>query len=41
MGGDIKNFCNCKELKDAFNPELEDVNISYNNIYIYTGLSQK
>jgi len=28
MGADIKNFCNCKEIKDAFNPELEDVNIS-------------
>ena len=26
MGSNIDNFCNCKELRDVFNPELEDVN---------------
>jgi len=41
MGGEIKNFCNCRELKEAFNSELEDVNISNNNIIIYIGFSQK
>jgi len=25
MGNDINNFCNCKEISDAFNPDLEDV----------------
>jgi len=25
MGNDINNFCNCKELRDVFNPDLEDV----------------
>ena len=41
MGGEIKNFCNCRELKEALNSELEDVNIPSNNIYIYIGLSKK
>jgi hypothetical protein len=26
MGANINKFCNCKELKDALNPDLEDVN---------------
>ena len=39
MGADIKNFCNCRELKEALNSELEDVNISFNYIYTFIGLS--
>ena len=33
MGNDINNFCNCKEIADAFNPSLEDV-IKLNIIFI-------
>ena len=39
MGSDIKNFCNCRELKEALNSELEDVIISFNYIYTFIGLS--
>ena len=28
MGNEISEFCNCKEINDAFNPNLEDVNKS-------------
>ena len=37
MGSDIETFCNCKEqLKDIFNPELENVTLImyFNLIYI-------
>ena len=26
MGNEISQFCECKEIKDIFNPDLEDVN---------------
>ena len=26
MGNEISQFCDCKEIRDAFNPSLEDVN---------------
>ena len=28
FGNEISEFCNCKEINDAFNPNLEDVNKS-------------
>jgi len=31
MGNETNQFCNCKEIKDLFNPDMEEVNI--NNIY--------
>ena len=29
MGTEISQFCDCKEIKDAFNPNLEDVKIIF------------
>jgi hypothetical protein len=38
MGNNIDKFCNCKEIKDAFNPELEDVKILFLYKITYIGL---
>lgn len=42
MGNEISELCNCKEINDAFNPNLEDVNSIYLIIiFIKIELSKK